>query len=77
MEWKEMKKEILKNSENGKKFGYYTLISNIGHELNKDELLRIVKEIDYAMYSALDTYSYNEIITETVNALDEHFEDEL
>ena len=77
MEYEEITVAVLKDSgTNGRKMGYYDFIGNRGHELSKDELIRIIKEMDYAMYTSLGVSDYNDIIDDSVEALKEYYIDD-
>ena len=55
MEYEQITESVLKDSgTKGRRMGYYDFISNNGHKFSNDELIRFIKEIDYAMYSNLD-----------------------
>ena len=56
--------------------GYYDFISNNGHKFSNDELIRFIKEIDYAMYSNLDVSDYNAIIEDSLETLQEYYIDD-
>ena len=56
--------------------GYYDFISDNGHKFSNDELIRFIKEIDYAMYSNLDVSDYNAIIEDSLETLQEYYVDD-
>ena len=77
MEWNEIKKGVLiKDAYNGEYRGFYSIISEKGYGISKDLLIRIIQELDYAIYEKLDSDDYNEIIETSVAEIDTHFDDD-
>ena len=73
MEWNEIKKDVLiKDIHNGKYRGFYSIISEKGYGISKDLLVRIIQELDYAMYDKNDD-DYNDMIETVVAEIDTHF----
>ena len=73
MEWNEIKKDVLiKDIHNGKYRGFYSIISEKGYCISKDLLIRIIQELDYAMYDKSDD-DYNDMIETVVAEIDTHF----
>ena len=74
MEWNEIKKDVLiKDIHNGKYRGFYSIISEKGYGISKDLLVRIIQELDYAMYDKNDDDDYNDMIETVVAEIDTHF----
>ena len=74
MEWNEIKADVLKKDEHNASYrGYYSIVSEKGYDLSKDLLIRIIQELDYAIYEKLDSDDYNEIIETSVAEIDTHF----
>ena len=77
MEYEQITESVLKDSEGkGRRMGYYDFISNNGHKFSNDELIRFIKEIDYAMYCNLDVSDYNAIIEYSLETLQEYYVDD-
>ena len=73
MEWNEIKADVLiKDAHNGKYRGFYSIISEKGYGISKDLLIRIIQELDYAMYDKSDD-DYNDMIETVVAEIDTHF----
>ena len=73
MEWNEIKKYVLtKDIYNGEYRGFYSIISEKGYGISKDLLIRIIQELDYAMYDKSDD-DYNDMIETVVAEIDTHF----
>lgn len=77
MNFIEIKNFAKKKSEKGRSFGYHDLVANHGWEMEKEQLINIIKELDYAIYSNLDDEEYNEVIDESLNLLEEKYIDEV
>ena len=76
MEWNEIKKDVLtKDIHNGKYCGFYSIISEKGYGISKDLLVRIIQELDDAMYDKNDDDDYNDMIETVVAEIDTHFDD--
>ena len=74
MEWNEIKKDVLtKDIHNGKYCGFYSIISEKGYGISKDLLVRIIQELDDAMYDKNDDDDYNDMIETVVAEIDTHF----
>ena len=77
MEWNEIKKDVLKKDENNASYrGYYSIVSENTYDLSKDLLIRIIQELDCAIYEKIDSDDYNEIIETSVAEIDTHFGDD-
>lgn len=62
------KKEILKGIENK---GIYDFISNEGHKLKKEQLISILKEVDFELYNFCDNYlTYKNRVKNVLKELD-------
>ena len=74
MEWNDIKADVLKKDEHNASYrGYYSIVSEKGYDLPKDLLIRIIQELDYAIYEKLDSDDYNEIVETSVAEIDTHF----
>ena len=74
MEWNEIKADVLiKDAHNGKYRGFYSIISEKGYGISKDLLVRIIQELDDAMYDKNDDDDYNDMIETVVAEIDTHF----
>ena len=51
--------------------GFYSLMDDEGENFTKEDLIRIIKELDYAMYNKED---YNDVMYEAVWNMEEYFE---
>ena len=69
-----LKKDVLiKDIHNGKYRGFYSIISEKGYGISKDLLVRIIQELDDAMYDKNDDDDYNDMIETVVAEIDTHF----
>lgn len=59
------------DSSTKKFFGYYGYVSNNGWKMEKEDLIDIIKELDFAVHHEVDTDAYNEIIASTLEELEE------
>ena len=66
-------KEYIDALKNGKGFDW---ISNNGWKLNKDELISIVKELEYAIYSECDSFDNKKINNAAAEELSNWYCDE-
>ena len=74
MEWNEIKADVLKKDEHNASYrGYYSIVSENTYDLSKDLLIRIIQELDCAIYEKIDSDDYNEIIETSVAEIDTHF----
>ena len=77
MEWNEIKADVLiKDIHNGKYCGFYSIISEKGYGISKDLLVRIIQELDDAMYDKNDDDDYNDMIETVVAEIDTYFGDD-
>ena len=77
MEWNEIKADVLiKDAHNGKYRGFYSIISEKGYGISKDLLVRIIQELDDAMYDKNDDDDYNDMIETVVAEIDTYFGDD-
>lgn len=68
-----MENAILKEGENGRVFGLFEHIANHGHEIGKDALIQIIKELDYAIGEHVDITTNKEIYHDVIDNLKEAF----
>ena len=54
--------------------GFYSLMDDEGENFKKEDLIRIIKELDYAMYNKLPIEDYNDVMYEAVGNMEEYFE---
>lgn len=64
-----LKKQLKKALEEG---NLYDFISNEGRNFEKSELIDIIKNLDYAVYSLCGTTKCAEVEKETIDALNEY-----
>ena len=54
--------------------GFYSLMDDEGENFTKEDLIRIIKELDYAMYNKLSMGDYNDVMYGAVGKMEEYFE---
>lgn len=64
MELAKVKAVVNQSGKNGMKYGFFNLAASNGHELTKSELINIIKELDYAMATVVDSIETYNSITE-------------
>ena len=75
--YRELEDAVLTTSGDGHRvMGYFNDIPYIGRELSKDDLINIIKELDYAAYYTVSKDKYNEIIETSMMALEPEPEEE-
>lgn len=73
MEFKTVKKVALQKDENKKMFyGMFNVAQDLGHSMSKEQLIDIVKELDWIVTRNVDVETYNDIILETLEQLKEN-----
>lgn len=75
MEMKQLLNESMQKGGNGIRRGFFSLVYENYHNLSKEELRDIIKELDYIICNKTSVERYNKIIEETVNELMELYED--
>lgn len=61
--YRDLQEEVLSMSGDEKHYmGYHNPISYLGTHMDRGDLIQIIKELDYAIYSNVDPAMYNEII---------------
>lgn len=72
MEFKTVEK-VAVQSDKGKEmfYGMFNVAQDLGHQMSKEQLINIIKELDWAITQNVDVETYNDITKETLNQLKE------
>lgn len=65
-----------KDESSGKLFGYYGYVASNGYNMNKEDLVTIIKELDYVLGQKLSAKVYNNIVTSSLLELEERVKEE-
>lgn len=70
--YRDLKEDVLRMSEGTKKhyMGYYDTISGIAPHMDREDLIQIIQELDYAIYQTVSAGAYNEIIDLSMEELE-------
>lgn len=71
-----LKKEVMKKSQNGMSFGFLEYVANNGWKMDKDELIEIIKELDYNISLSVSIDKYNNIIEKTLGSIEDNIDSE-
>lgn len=67
-QFEEMKSQATIQDNKGYR-GFYSYVTENGWKMEKDDLVNIIKELDYAIGAELSPKEYNHIIDESLNEL--------
>ena len=71
MELKQVEKVALNSNGGNKQFyGMFNVAQDLGHQMTKEQLINIIKELDWAVTQNVDVDSYNTITQETIDQLE-------
>lgn len=72
MEFKTVEK-VAVQSDKGKKmlYGMFNVAQDLGHQMSKQQLIDIIKELDWAITQNVDDETYNTITKETLEQLED------
>ena len=79
MEFKKVEKvAIQKNKETKLHYGMFNVAQDLGREMSKEQLINIIKELDWCITQNVDVETYNDITRQTLVELgnNETFESE-
>lgn len=59
------------NEQNGYARGFFSLVSENHSAMSKEELITIIKELDYTAQNLMEPAEYNKLIEQTLNSVEE------
>lgn len=73
MKFKTVEKVALQKDENkGMLYGMFNVAQDLGREMSKEQLIDIIKELDWCVTRNVKIETYNDIILETLEQLKEN-----
>lgn len=64
-----LQSKALEVMDGGKVSGFFEYVASNGHNLSKDDLITIIKELDYSVYHKTTKTEYNEIIADSLETI--------